>query len=212
MAILLITAILLASDPTDAERLKAYASKIEAELISTESDLKDKAKASIDAKIIAIKKAKIRPNQQRELLKITQDALKVLAAEHKAKVVPDFQLNEKPLQEMNDWAAALNNLIDARDGNFAPRLPMHDLKAGQIGMIDRETIKVLQVLNESEFLVEHRPGRLLWLEGFDTTNIVDGQRVGLKGIVFEVMGGRSYQSVGGAKRTVMGLRKLNLGK
>jgi hypothetical protein len=83
------------------------------------------------------------------------------------------------------------------------------LKKGMWGLV-RFAFEVDHVVDESNLLCQ---GNTLWIEGLDTSEVVDEAVVDASDtIIFEVQGTKNYETVLGANRTVKHLKAMDVSK
>jgi hypothetical protein len=110
---------------------------------------------------------------------------------------------DRAMQRFHQWEnpGEINRYID-------PPLDPHNLSTGDIGTF--AMIRVIQVLDDGLCIAQVDQAATVVIGGLDTTDLVDGKTIKGRDLVLEVFGPVSYQSVLGAKKTVMAVKAIDV--
>lgn len=101
------------------------------------------------------------------------------------------------------YSSAVSDMGEGQDKCMSPS----DLSSGQFGYLDCWQYTVLQVVSKEDVLLQMGNAKIppIWLTGFSTNDLVDGQNVRLLGLV-EVMGTKTFDTAAGSQKTVRVVR------
>jgi hypothetical protein len=94
-------------------------------------------------------------------------------------------------------------LLESLKGRFLP--PIEPLEVGSVGMLS-EDLKVFQVIDKNNVIVQHGDAQMIWVAGVDTTRLTDGSPLEISQPV-KVIGTKQYSTALGSTNTVF-LAKL----
>lgn len=104
-------------------------------------------------------------------------------------------------QRLKDLRAILDTPII-----IMPQLDLAAVQPSDVGEL--RFANVLQIIDDKNALIEDRR-QTVWLSGMSTRDWVDGRRVSLEGLCFEVSGNKQYRTAAGTTKTVAVLQPFD---
>lgn len=191
----LVLSVVLAADPPPLEdRLKAYKSVCDKQQKENLAELQ-KTKADVDADMAAVKRGRIRRNLPQPKV-MDGKAIYYRTADDKAADLARVNLRLKRFNQKWEFVQSGRNFV---------LLETKTAKTGDVGWL-LGPAKVLQIVNESEMMIEYEDQRL-WLSGVPTKDYVDDQEINPL-MLWEVVGTKSYTSANDVRRTVLHCRSI----
>jgi hypothetical protein len=152
-----------------------------------------------------IKKGRIDPRQTDSVIDLVAGTAVFTSAAAKEKAKASAEAALAKIQEQAKESQA--NIFA-----FYPRMPDKPLEVDMVGVM-RGQFTVLQVIDEDSLIVEwwHSPPsrtrQPLWIDGIDTSKIVDGKEVGLP-MPMDCVGTKRYTTAIGTQKTIYRLQPV----
>lgn len=121
------------------------------------------------------------------------------------------QMTAQQFESMVEWQNATKLSLDPVPANLAQPgggTDFEKMQKGDFGNFAFWAFKVLQIIDNENMLLVLGSGKLIWLKGYPTDALADGQKVRLVGIC-QMIGTESYANASGSTSTVRVFKMLS---